>query len=152
VDDLPGIARVARRHGIWSHADAAYGGGVLFSERLRPMLNGISEYDSVTMDLHKFGWTPASTGVFLVRHEASLGHLSAAATTLNTADDVDAGFVGLYGDSVQATRRVDALKVVATMTVLGRAGLGHMVEECHDLALHAASRINAEPRLELAAT
>ncbi|MDF5753260.1 pyridoxal-dependent decarboxylase [Spongiactinospora sp. TRM90649] len=152
VDDLPAIAEVARRHGIWSHADAAYGGGVLFSDRMRPMLAGIEEYDSVTMDLHKFGWTPASTGVFLVRESASLRHLSAAATTLNNTDDVDAGFVGLYGDSIQATRRVDALKVRATMAVLGREGLGRMVERCHELALHAARRVEAEPRLELAAT
>jgi L-2,4-diaminobutyrate decarboxylase len=151
VDDLDAIADVARRYGIWSHADAAYGGGLLFSARLRPMLDGLEAYDSVTMDLHKFGWTPASAGVFLVREASSLRHLSSSATTLNNADDVENGFVGLYGDSLQATRRVDALKVAATMAALGRNGLGRMVEMCHDLAQYAARRIGGEPRLELAA-
>lgn len=31
VDPLPELAAVARRHGVWLHADAAYGAGALFS-------------------------------------------------------------------------------------------------------------------------
>lgn len=151
VDDLRGIAEVTRRHGIWLHADAAYGGGALFSSALRGMLDGIEEADSVTLDMHKFGWTPASSGVFLVREARALRHLSAAATTLNNADDVAAGFVGLYGDSIQATRRADAFKVAVTMAVLGREGLGQMVDACRDLATYAAGLIDDEPRLELGA-
>lgn len=152
VDPLPELAEVARRHGVWLHADAAFGGGALFSDTLRPMFAGIEQADSVTMDLHKYGWTPAPAGVFLVKREADLGHLAAQQTSLNAPDDVAEGFVGRYGTSLQATRRVDALKIAAMLGSLGRRGVGDLVDACHGLALGAAARIEREPRLELAAT
>lgn len=151
VDDLVAIAEVAHRHGIWLHADAAYGGGMLFSPRLRSQLAGLAEADSITMDLHKFGWMPATAGVFLLRRAADMASLAQRATTLNAADDVEEGYVGLYRDSVQATRRAEAFKIAATLAVLGSDGMAEMVEGCCDLARYAAARIATEPRLQLAA-
>ncbi|MFJ1702452.1 pyridoxal phosphate-dependent decarboxylase family protein [Kitasatospora sp. NPDC088346] len=151
VDPLPELAEIARRHDVWLHADAAYGGGALFSPRLRGMLDGLAEADSITMDLHKFGWTPASSGIFLVKDAGSFGPLAQQTTTLNAGDDKEAGYFGLYGTSIQATRRSDALKIAVTLRTLGRDGLAAMVDRCHDQARHAAARIEAEPRLELAA-
>lgn len=150
VDDLPALAEVTRKHRVWLHADAAYGGGALFSDDLRGLLYGIAEADSVTLDLHKFGWTPASSAVFLVRDARTLDSLDQASTTLNAADDKAAGFVGRYSTSVQATRRVNALKIATTMQALGRDGMAAMVDRCHLLARHAASRLAAEPGVELA--
>ncbi len=150
VDDLPALAEVAHRHGVWLHADAAYGGGALFSESLRGLLDGIAEADSVTLDLHKFGWTPASSAIFLVRDATTLSEMDQASTTLNADDDKVAGFFGRYDTSVQATRRVNALKIAVTMQSLGRAGMAAMVDTCHELALHAAARIAGEPGLQLA--
>ncbi|HEY0165697.1 MAG TPA: pyridoxal-dependent decarboxylase [Jatrophihabitans sp.] len=150
VDDLPALAEVARKHGVWLHADAAYGGGALFSDDLRGMLEGIAQADSVTLDLHKFGWTPASSAVFLVRDARTLDAMDQASTTLNAGDDKAAGFVGRYSTSVQATRRVNALKIATTMQALGRDGMAAMVDECHFLARHAASRLDEAPGVELA--
>lgn len=151
VDPLAELAGVARRHGVWLHADAAYGGGALFSQKLRGMLAGLAEADSITMDLHKFGWTPASSGIFLVRDSRLLGPLAQQTTTLNAPDDEAAGYIGLYGSSLQATRRSDALKIAATLGVLGRDGLGEMVDACHGLARRAASYVASKRCLELAA-
>ncbi|WP_216210947.1 pyridoxal phosphate-dependent decarboxylase family protein [Amycolatopsis aidingensis] len=151
VDPLPELAAIARRHGVWLHADAAYGGGALFSQRLKTMLTGIEQVDSITLDLHKFGWTPASSGVFLVRRAEFLDSWSGQTTTLNADDDKVAGYYGRYESSLQATRRVDALKIATVLLTLGEQGLGDMVEACHRQALHAARRILGEPRLELAA-
>lgn len=151
VDPLPELAEIAREHGVWLHADAAYGGGALFSDRLRPLLQGLAAADSITLDLHKFGWTPASSGIFLTRDAASLGYLGSQRTSLNAPDDVEAGFIGRYGSSIQATRRCDALKIAVTLRAYGRQGIAAMVDACHDLALHAAVRVQAEADLELAA-
>lgn len=150
VDPLHELADICQRHGVWLHADAAYGGGMAFSDRLRHRLDGIELADSVTMDLHKFGWTHASSGVFLVRRREHLEHLSAQSTSLNVPDDVSEGYVGLYADSLQATRRADALKVVVNLATLGREGMGAMVDACCNLAQHAAARVSKEPKLELA--
>ncbi|UWP79896.1 pyridoxal phosphate-dependent decarboxylase family protein [Dactylosporangium fulvum] len=150
VDPLPELAVIARRRGVWLHVDAAYGGGAIFSDRLRPMLRGIAEADSVTLDLHKFGWVPASASALLVRSAASLDPLAGDTTTLNAEDDRLAGYHGRYGSSLQATRRVDALKIAVALRTLGRRGIGEMVDACHALACHAADRIAVHPRLELA--
>jgi L-2,4-diaminobutyrate decarboxylase len=151
VDPLPELAEICRNLGIWLHSDAAYGGGMLFSDKLRHKLRGIEQSDSVTLDMHKFGWTPASASFLLVRDAATLAPLGRQATSLNAPDDVAEGFIGLYGVSTQATRRSDALKIAATFSVLGRRGLGAMVDACHDLAVHTAATVEAQDRLEVSA-
>lgn len=150
VDPLPELAAVARRHGVWLHADAAYGAGALFSPRLRGLLDGLAEADSITVDLHKFGWSPASSAVLLVRRSENLLSFGLQPTTcLSADDDTCAGFIGLQGSSLQTTRRSDALKIAITMRTLGARTMAAMVDTCHDLARHAAERIDREARLEL---
>lgn len=150
VDPLPELAEIAREHGVRLHVDAAYGGGALFSDRMRPLLAGIERADSITLDLHKTAWQPAAASALLVRDAA---HLAASTglrvAYLNPDDDGEAGYDGLLGHSLQTTRRADALKVVASFLALGREGIGAMLEACHDLARHAARSVADHPRLEL---
>jgi L-2,4-diaminobutyrate decarboxylase len=126
IDPLPEITALCAVRGARCHVDAAYGGGALFSDRLAPLLAGLDRADTVALDLHKLGWQPVAAGVFLARDAAAL-------------------------DPLRTTRRVDAFKLAVTFRALGRAGLGRLVDACHELACHAAARIVAHPDLELAA-
>ncbi|MFD9127171.1 pyridoxal phosphate-dependent decarboxylase family protein [Kitasatospora sp. NPDC059571] len=148
IDPLHRCADLARRYGARLHVDAAYGGGALFSGRLAPLLDGIARADSVSLDFHKLGWQPAAAGVFLVRHRESYASLARRAAYLNPADDEQAGYPSLLGYSLRTTRRPDAFKLAVTLRTLGRAGLGALVDACHDLARHAAAAVRAEPALE----
>lgn len=149
VDPLTELAEISAEHGIWLHVDAAYGFGALFSDRLADRLAGLQHADSVTLDLHKLGWQPAAASVLLVADRADFSSLAREVAYLNPGDDTMAGLDGLLGRSLQTTRRLDALKIVATLFAHGRRGLGQMVDICHDLARHAERRIRAEPELEL---
>jgi L-2,4-diaminobutyrate decarboxylase len=149
VDPLPQIAALAAEHRVWLHVDAAYGFGALFSERMAPLLAGLGAADSVTLDLHKIGWQPASASAVLVRDAARFAPLDSPVAYLNPVDDTLAGYGGLLGRSLQTTRRADTVKVAATLLAHGRLGLGRMVDACHDLARHAQRRIDTEPTLEL---
>lgn len=151
VDALPELAAFAAARGAWFHVDAAYGGGALFSDRLAGLLTGVQHADSVTLDLHKLGWQPAAASVLLVRDAGRFAPLARQVPYLNPADDEAAGYSSLLGRSLQTTRRADAFRVAVTLRALGRRGLGALVDRCHDLARHAAARIAAEPRLDLAA-
>lgn len=151
VDPLPAVADIAARHGVWLHVDAAYGFGSLFSDRLAGLLDGVERADSITLDLHKVGWQPAAASVLLLADQQRFASLNRSVAYLNPDDDVEAGFGGLLGQTLQTTRRPDVLKVAATFLAYGRRGLGQMLDTCHDLARFAEQRITTEPQLELVA-
>lgn len=117
--------------------DAAYGGGALLSDRLAPLLDGIERADSVSLDWHKLGWQPVAAGVFLARRAETYASLARRAVYLNPQDDEEAGYPSLLGLSLRTTRRADAFKIAVTLRTLGRAGLGALVDTCHELARQA---------------
>lgn len=149
IDPLPQIAGLAHEHGLWMHVDAAYGFGATFSTALAPKLAGVELADSITVDMHKVGWQPTASSALLVADASAFAVLDREVAYLNPADDVDAGYDGLLGRSLQSTRRADAVKVAVTLLAYGTSGLGSLVDTCHALARHAEARIVAEPRLEL---
>jgi aromatic-L-amino-acid decarboxylase len=72
VDDIRALRRIADREGMWLHADAAYGGGMLLS-RASPMRDrGLELADSVTIDPHKWFYAPLDAGAILVKDERRL--------------------------------------------------------------------------------
>jgi L-2,4-diaminobutyrate decarboxylase len=150
-DPLPELAALAVEYRLWLHVDAAYGIGALFSPKLAALLDGLAQADSIAFDLHKFGWTPASSSVLLVRDRRHMNCLDEQAVYLNPSDDEAAGFTSLLGTSMQTTRRSDALKIAATLLTVGRAGMGDWVDACYEQARHAAARIAATDALTLLA-
>ncbi|MEO3867410.1 aminotransferase class V-fold PLP-dependent enzyme [Nonomuraea sp. B12E4] len=67
IDPLADLATIARRHQVWFHVDAAYGGAFQLTERGKAKLVGIERADSIALDPHKSLFLPYSTGVLLVR-------------------------------------------------------------------------------------
>lgn len=158
VDPLDELAGVVREYGQRLpsgpaggrlHVDAAYGGMLLFSGRLRSRLAGLERADSVTLDLHKLGWQPVAAGVFVVPDRGALGPLDHRADYLNADDDTAAGLPDLLGRSLRTTRRPDVFKVAVTLRALGRAGLAALVEQTCDVAVRLAELVDADPRFEL---
>ncbi|WP_347565527.1 aspartate aminotransferase family protein [Nocardioides sp. IC4_145] len=149
VDPLPAVAALAEAHGAWLHVDAAYGGGLLASARLRPRLAGIERADSVTVDYHKTWFQPVSSSALLVRDSRHLGHVTWHADYLNPKD---AAHPNQVDKSLQTTRRFDALKLWLTLRVMGPDAIGDYVEDVVDLATAVGERLAEHAELELAAT
>ncbi|MBB1256639.1 pyridoxal phosphate-dependent decarboxylase family protein [Streptomyces alkaliterrae] len=147
IDPLPQLAEVAAGFGAELHVDAAYGGPLLFSRDLAPLLHGIEQAVSVTYDLHKLGWQPVAAGVLAVRDRTSLGALSLRADYLNADDDTEAGLPDLLGRSIRTSRRPDVLKIATTLRALGREGVGGLVEHCVDTARRFAESVDRHPAL-----
>ncbi|MBK3638954.1 aspartate aminotransferase family protein, partial [Streptomyces sp. MBT97] len=131
------------------HIDAAYGGGLLFSDHHRHRLTGLHTAHTVTLDLHKLGWQPAAAGLLAVRDPHDLTALHHHADYLNADDDTQAGLPDLLGRSLRTTRRPDTLKIAVTLKTLGRTGLAALVDQVCALAHHLADLITAHPRFEL---
>ena len=88
VDDLAEIAAVCRQRGVWLHVDAAYGGAALLAERTRGLFTGLGEADSVTMDPHKWFFTPFDCAAVLYADpaQARRAHTQQASYLSVTAD------------------------------------------------------------------
>ncbi len=75
VEPIPEIAKLAEKHKIYFHADAAFGGFVLpFLEKLFPNKFPIWDFrlphlDSMTADPHKMGMGVVPSGGFLIRQK-----------------------------------------------------------------------------------
>jgi L-2,4-diaminobutyrate decarboxylase len=149
IDPLPEVAALCARYDARLHVDAAYGGGLLFSDRHRGLLAGLGAADSVALDLHKLGWQPVAAGVFAVRDGGDLAVLGQRADYLSAADDVEAGLPNLLGRSLRTTRRPDVFKVAVTLRALGRTGLGALVDRVCAGAREFAGLVAEHPGFEL---
>ncbi|MET7731822.1 aminotransferase class V-fold PLP-dependent enzyme [Streptomyces sp. NPDC005402] len=149
IDPLPEIAALCAQRGARLHIDAAYGGGLLFSDTHRPQLTGLSAADTVTLDLHKLGWQPVAAGLLAVRDAHDLTALDQRADYLNADDDTEAGLPDLLGRSLRTTRRPDVFKIAVTLKTLGRTGLGALVDQVCYQAREFAGLVHDHPGFEL---
>ncbi|MFF8407617.1 pyridoxal phosphate-dependent decarboxylase family protein [Streptomyces sp. NPDC015684] len=149
IDPLPEIAGLCAAHGARLHIDAAYGGGLLFSDRHRDKLAGLEAAHTVTLDLHKLGWQPVAAGLLAVARPRELAALHQRADYLNADDDTEAGYPDLLDRSLRTTRRPDILKIAVTLKTLGRSGLGAVVDQVCARAREFAALVHTHPGFEL---
>jgi len=67
VDPLDEAARIAREHSLWFHVDGAYGALAAADESKRHLFEGLEMADSVSLDPHKWLYTPLDCGCLLLR-------------------------------------------------------------------------------------
>jgi glutamate/tyrosine decarboxylase-like PLP-dependent enzyme len=67
VDDIAGVAEVARESGWWLHVDGAYGGAGLAAPSVRPLFAGVEHADSFIVDPHKWLFAPFDSCALLYR-------------------------------------------------------------------------------------
>jgi L-2,4-diaminobutyrate decarboxylase len=70
IDDLAGIADVAREHGWWLHVDGAYGGAGLAAPSVRHLFDGVEHADSFIVDPHKWLFAPFDSCALIYRDPA----------------------------------------------------------------------------------
>ncbi|WP_426997834.1 pyridoxal phosphate-dependent decarboxylase family protein [Pseudarthrobacter sp. N5] len=151
VDPLAELAALARAYGAWFHVDAAYGGGLMVSNRYRHLLEGTKLADSVTVDFHKTFFQPVSSSALLLRDGAMLRHVTYYADYLNPESAALAAIPNQVDKSIQTTRRFDALKLWLTLRIMGADAIGALFDEAIDLARRVGALLVAAADFELAA-
>jgi glutamate/tyrosine decarboxylase-like PLP-dependent enzyme len=154
VDDVVGLASLARREELWLHVDAAYGGAARLSARDAPRVPGLELADSVTVDPHKWFFQAYDIGGLLVRDGAQLGQVfggrapeyyrggegSGRPTDEHDEPDPHGDQLNFYKLSFEGTRRWRALKLWMSWKHLGTEGFGRLIEATDDLAALLARR------------
>jgi L-2,4-diaminobutyrate decarboxylase len=149
IDPLPELASLAHSEGAWLHADAAYGGVLLFSPRYRNQLHGINSADSLSIDFHKLFWQPIPCSAFLLHDARHFDSIKLHADYLNPESHEEDGIPNLVTTSLLTSRRFDALKLWISFQTLGRTKLAAMIDRTIELAEHAARVVRETSRLKL---
>jgi glutamate/tyrosine decarboxylase-like PLP-dependent enzyme len=150
IDPLPAAADIARREGLWYHVDAAWGGGALASDRLRPVLAGIERADSITIDAHKWLATTMGCALYITTRGALLSEAFHASTSFMPSS---VAALDPYLNSIQWSRRFLGLRLFLALGAAGWKGLGAHVERAvevaarieRDLESRGWSVVNASP-------
>ena len=150
IDPLPELAEIAVASNCWFHVDAAYGGGLAFSEQHKRKLRGIELADSITFDPHKWMFVPFACGATFVRDGGHVLRDSFDITPEYLNEDRGGADVQYdffrYGQ--MGTRRFSALKLWMAFKFMGRRGYGETVERHIELTQHLAGRLDALPDFE----
>lgn len=138
IDPLRALGDTARRHDLWLHTDAAWGGAAAFVPELRPVLDGIELSDSITFDAHKWLSVPMGAGLYLTRREGILERTFRVATAYMPKDAAGLDVVDPHLHSMQWSRRFIGLKVFLSLLVAGWEGYADAIR--HQAAMSALLR------------
>jgi len=149
IDDLAGISETAREHGMWFHVDAAYGGAALLAPSVRDQFVGIENADSITMDPHKWWFSPFDVAAIIYRNPK----LAAAVHTQDASYlDVlheDDSLINPTDLAYHLTRRARGLPIWFSVVVNGTDAYRDAVEAAISLTNEVADLIRSHENLEL---
>ncbi len=148
IDPLAELAALARRHEMWCHVDACYGGFFQLTKRGRDRLAGIDQADSISLDPHKSLFLPYGTGALLVRKVSAL-----AAAHTDDADylpDLRGGALPDFAHlGAELTRGNRGLRLWLPLHLHGVQAFRAALDEKLDLAHWAHTELAADDRLEV---
>jgi glutamate/tyrosine decarboxylase-like PLP-dependent enzyme len=150
IDDLAGIAAICAKEKLWFHVDAAYGGGALAADSVRHLFDGIEQADSITIDPHKWMFSPYDCGAVIYKHPelAKKAH-SQEGSYLDIFKDEGAHGFNPTDYQIQLTRRVRGLPLWYSLATHGTDRYKEAVERGIELAQIAGKMIQEKPYVEL---
>lgn len=150
IDDLEGIANICEEEQIWLHVDCAYGGGALVADSVRHLFNGIEKADSVTIDPHKWLFSPYDCGAVIYKEpELARDAHSQKGSYLEIFKDEGAHGFNPAEYQIQLTRRVRGLPLWFSLAMHGTDVYKESVERGIELAQIAKEQIEANENTEL---
>ena len=145
IDDVAEMRRICDKYGMFLHADASYGSGLVMSQKYRSRMGDMSICDSVTVDFHKMFLLPISCSVILFKDKDVQQCFELHADYLNREEDEEEGYINLVDKSLQTTRRFDALKVFMAFQTRGKKGFASIIDTAVENAGYFYSRLIKDP-------
>jgi len=147
-DPIDEISEVCDKHGIWLHADGAFGGSILLSDKHRHLIKGLEKTDSFSWNPHKLMNIPLICSVLLVKERGTLQH---------NITDINADYIfheidkieDLGTKSIQCGRKVDAVKLWFAWKYFGQDGYRQRIDNLMEMAIYAEAKVKENPCLEL---
>jgi glutamate/tyrosine decarboxylase-like PLP-dependent enzyme len=142
-DDLKALRPVCDRHGMWLHADCAWGGPALLSEdpEVRALMDGIGGTDSYAFNPHKLMGVPLQCSVFQTRHHGILMNANKAGAAYLFQPDKENTQYDIGDKTIQCGRLPDSFKLWLTWKSIGDRGWAERVDKAMALAKFMEARM-----------
>jgi glutamate/tyrosine decarboxylase-like PLP-dependent enzyme len=151
-DPLGDLADFARRHNLWLHVDAAYGGFAALAPAAHHLFARIAEADSVALDPHKWLYGPMGCGCVLYKDpetaRAAFSHDAEYTRRIGLVRDEAFAFWD-YGPEL--SRQFRALDLWLLIKYVGAAALAEAVESNIACAKHLEKLVEASDDFEMLA-
>jgi aromatic-L-amino-acid/L-tryptophan decarboxylase len=145
IDPLPEILDIARRHELWVHADAAYGGFFRLVPEGAARMPGIERCDSITLDPHKGLFLPYGTGCLLVLDPESLRRAHEGGAAYLQDVGVGRGLPNFTDLSPELSRDFRGLRLWLPIQLHGMGAFREQIQEKLDLARLAHHELKDDP-------
>jgi len=153
VDRLEGVADIADEFDLWFHVDGAYGAPGALDPRKRSLFAGLERADSVSLDPHKWFYTPIDCGCLMFRdpERARAAFSSGEVDYIKVHEHSDTETFAFWDYGVELSRRFRALKLWFTLKYYGVQRLAAAIAEDNELAQYLGARVEAADDFELLA-
>ena len=138
-DPIDAIAAVCKKHGLWLHVDASWGGPAIFSGEHRAKLNGSHLADSIAINPHKMMGVPLTCSFLLgrdLRQFQSANTLRADYLFHGKTPTTAADMYDLADLTLQCGRRGDSLKLYMSWVYHGTEGYQNQVDGAFENAAY----------------
>ncbi len=150
IDPLDEIADIARREDLWLHIDGAYGAPAAATEAHGSMRRAFARADSLSLDPHKWLYTPVDAGCVLMRDEGALRRafsMGSEYTEVSQTGSIES--YAFFDHGLEMTRRFRGLKIWSILKTRGARQIRDWIAGNIHLREYLDQRILSEPRLEL---
>ncbi|XP_063403617.1 cysteine sulfinic acid decarboxylase-like [Mytilus trossulus] len=143
-DDLEAVADICQRHNVWMHADGAWGGGVMLSDKLKHLTKGIERSDSVAWNIHKMGGAGIQCSVFVVKEKGFLEKCNAyRAEYLFQPDKIYDTSYDIGDRTIQCGRKNDVLKLWLMWKGRGDKAMAARIEKAFENATYLTEKLKS---------
>lgn len=153
-DPFAPISEVCKRHNLWLHIDASWGGPAIFSSTHAAKLSGSHLASSIAVNPHKMLGVPITCSFLLagdLRHFHAANTLPAGYLFHNDeAPNPNPEIYDLADLTLQCGRRADSLKLALAWLYHGKSGFAAHVDAAFATAAYAASLISTRYAHDLA--
>ncbi|EKD12358.1 hypothetical protein MBM_09392 [Drepanopeziza brunnea f. sp. 'multigermtubi' MB_m1] len=141
-DPFTEISAICKKHNLWLHIDASWGGPVIFSSEHKYKMSGSHLADSLAVNPHKMMGVPVTCS-FLLGPDLTKFH---KANTLPAGylfhEDSSSGEVWDMADlTLQCGRRGDSLKLALSWIYYGASGFESQIDDAFSIASYFASKV-----------
>ncbi len=142
IDALDQLAKLCREKNLWLHVDAAWGGTAVISPKLKPILKGIEQADSITIDAHKWLSVSMGAGMLFTRHKEVVKNIFSVKADYmpRSTEDVNEPYL----TSIQWSRRFIGLKLFMTLAEEGIDNIVKRIENQYEIGQYLREQLKKQ--------